>query len=432
MGSRLLRSAAAVLLVLVGSEPLEAQFSLSARSMGMGGAQMSAARGEESLFQNPAHLALPGTPIWSIAVPQVTLGATLAGVRLGDFPTFTRLNRIPEGDKERIFEAIPDEGLETRFGIRAPLASIQIKRLAFGVSLNVAGDHSFSKDLLELALYGYEEGRDDYRAGNTAGTRMSYWDFAVAYGHRVGPVSLGATAHYLRGRTRLRSWMPEPKIDLEADEVEVDYVSVYTQGGNGFTLDLGAAYQPHPTVTLSVAAANLLHGMRWSDDLRVRHARLHREDLDFPDHWEFLTQHNISARRVGPGDAELTRGMTAADLRDVGNIPAELRLGAGWRAPTGTQVGASFRRALSGEALPYSWDRLLGIGVQQRLLGANLAARVGYATDLDQGSMVSAGALLGALEIGVARLSNGDFHGADREGWVVAAGLVMSVPRMRP
>ena len=70
------------------------------------------------------------------------------------------------------------------------------------------------------------------------------------------------TAHYLRGGTLLRSWLRNPRVDLAAADVQVEYVSVRSSGGNGFALDAGLAWEPHPGVTLSGSVANVYSTMR--------------------------------------------------------------------------------------------------------------------------------------------------------------------------
>ena len=128
---------------------------------------------------------------------------------------------------------------------RGPVAALQVGPFAAGVAFAVMGGHSVSRDIIELLLEGYEEGRTDYSTADTRGDRVSFTDIAVAYGTSTGPVSWGVTGHYLQGGTLERSWMTDPRIDIVEQDISLDYYGVRAEGGSGFALDLGMAYQPH-------------------------------------------------------------------------------------------------------------------------------------------------------------------------------------------
>jgi hypothetical protein len=424
----LVRGIVSVLLV-AAAIPAQGQVPLSPRSLGVAGAWVGGARGQEALFVNPANLGLPGTPRWSVAVPQISIRGTVAGPNLGDVPDLFRYNNLPDARRDEIFAAFPQAGAEVRLDVRAPLVSFQRGRLAFGIAYGSVGDHTFSRDLVELALYGYEQGRLDYGVAGTAGSSMSFWDFAIAYGDRVGPLSWGVTAHYLRGGTLLRSWLTEPRYDLAATDIDLEYVGVLTRGGHGFALDVGTAYQPHPTVTLSAALSNVASGMRWSDELRIRSLRLDSRSLD-DDPVDLFERYGQSERPVTQADAAATRGVTARTLRDGAYLPTTARLGAAWQPLARTHLGASYYGAITGGRLSGSWDRMLSLGVQQRI--PVLTLRAGYATNLDDGSLLSGGISLGPIEIGVARLDDGQYDSATRSGWIGAVGLSIQTRSTMP
>lgn len=418
------------LALVAATLPAQAQVPLTPRSLGMAGAVLGGARGHEALFVNPANLGLPGAPHWSVAVPQLTLGGTLAGPDLGDLPDLIRYNDLSDARRDEIFGTFPDAGAEVRFDIRAPLAAFQWRRLAFGLAYGTAGDHTLSRDIVELALYGYEQGRLDYSVEGTAGSRFSFWDFAVAYGDRIGPVSWGVAAHYLRGGTLQRSWVSEPRYDLAGNDIDVEYVAVLTRGGNGVALDAGAAFQPHPTVTFSAALSNVFASMRWSEDLRVRTLRLDAQSLEDEDPFDLLDRYTQSERAVAPADAALTRGVTARTLQDQAYLPTRARLGVGWQALSRTHLGVAYQGAVTGGRLAGTWDRMLSVGVQQRI--PLLVLRAGYATNLDDGSMLSGGLSLGPIELGVAKLEDGSYDTATRNGWIGAVGLSIRTRSVMP
>ena len=69
----------ALALITIVSSEANAQVPLSPRSLGMGGAMIGAARGQEAVFLNPANLGLAGSPRWSVALVGVSAGAELQG-----------------------------------------------------------------------------------------------------------------------------------------------------------------------------------------------------------------------------------------------------------------------------------------------------------------------------------------------------------------
>jgi hypothetical protein len=416
------RIAGALLLVMAAALPAQGQVPMSPRAVGMSGALVGTARGVDALFLNPANLALPGSPVWSLGLPQATLTGTLAGPTFSDLADLLDRGSMSPAEKDRIFSSIPARGAEARLDARVPLLSYQRNRLAFGVSYAAVGEHGVSRDVFELALYGYQDGRIDYGAEGTAGSRMTFLDFAVAYGDRIGPVSWGVTGHYLRGRTLLRSWVTDPRFDLAGLDIDAEYVSVFLRGGNGFALDVGAAYQPVPGVTLSAAIANAIGRLSWSDEMHIRNVNLNRTSVE-EDFGDLLDRHKASERPVGPADAALVQGVTARSLEDQGYLPTTARLGLGWQPADRTHLGLSYYGAITGGGMGGTWDRMLGIGIEQRI--PLLTLRTGYATNFDQGSMFSGGVTLGVLEIGVARVNDGPFDTASRRGWVAAAGMTV-------
>ncbi|HEV2130878.1 MAG TPA: DUF5723 family protein, partial [Longimicrobiaceae bacterium] len=238
------------------------------------------------------------------------------------------------------------------------------------------------------------------------------------YGRRVGPVSLGLSGHYLRGLTLSRSRLLEPRYGDEGEPIEIDYLEVLASGGHGFALDVGAAWQPVPRLTVGAAVSNLLGTMSWSDELRVRGVTLGDEDLE-PGLIELRERFQTSERPLPADGSEPAASALAAGIYDRANLPASLRLGAGFAPWPGARLGASYDHALTAGELSRGWDRSLGLGVQQKL--AFLGLRAGYATSLDGRSMLTGGASLGPLDVGIAKI-DGTSGGYERSGWVVALG----------
>jgi hypothetical protein len=414
----------AAALALLAALPAAAQVPLTPAAVGMGGAYVAAARGQEALFVNPANLGLPGTPHWSAAVPTVVAGAGVRGLTVGEFADLVRFDRLDEGERRALLDAVPAAGTGADVELRAPLLALQVRRFAVGIGYGVVGSHTVDRSIVDLVLTGFDPAKE-YRIGDTEGFRAAYWDFAAAYGRRVGPVSVGATARYLRSNVMVRSAL----VSLDTvfagpipTDLRATYEGVRAPGGSGFGLDLGIAARPMPGLTVGASVENVANTLRWDPALRVRTVVLDQGDYRDGDPEAILGRYEESGRPYVEAEAGArTRAMAARLREDVERgLPPVLRLGAAYRPGTGTTASAAYREEL--ETSPFSgmWPRQLAVGVEQRIPFVTL--RAGAASDLDAGGMLSGGIGLGPVQLGVARVSRGTGDGR-REGWIASVGL---------
>lgn len=409
--------------VLLGAlaAPAAAQLPMTPRALGMGGAYVATARGYEALFVNPANLGLSRTPVWSIALPQVGASSTILGPDFRDLPELSQRQETPQSRRDELLATIPGSGAEVQYDFRAPVAVLQTGRFSIGAAYGSIGGHTVSKDIVELLVNGYEEGRTNYSVGNTSGNRLTYWDFAAGYGQNFGPLSVGVAAHYILGGTAQRSRLFEPRVDIENRDISVDYVSVLARGGSGYSFDVGAALEPSSNLTLSAALANVGAKMTWSEDLRVRDFTLRRSDLDNTAFFDLKGNYEASEKELDPTEVPVRVFEAARGLYDEAYFPTVARLGAEWR-PTGTtNLAAGFESHLTEGRLAGRWKQTASVGVQQRL--PLITVRAGYATNLDKGNLLSAGLSLGPMQFGAGRLVDGEMEGSDRAGYVFTFGL---------
>lgn len=404
-----------------------AQIPLTPRALGMGGAYVATARGFESVLFNPANLGLGDTPDWSASLPQITIGSSVLGPDVSDLPDFFNFDDLEEARKQELLGTIPETGTSVDLVVRAPVAALQVGRLGFAASYAWIGEHTVGKDLVELFFEGYDQGRSDYQVGNTVGTRGSFWDLAAGYGQQVGPVALGVTGHFYLNGTLMRSRAFEPVYGdgLLTPLVRVEYAGVYSRGGTGYGLDIGAAMQPMFGVTVSAALANVVGGFDWSDELVGRSVTLTESDFQNGDFTSIEDRWSQSEKPV----SEFS-GRSRERVDSVGGnlnpgawtVPTTLKLGAAWAPIAGTEIGAAYHasRADDGEGLlGGKWDGLLGLGVQHRL--PFVTVRLGASTDGSDGSMIGGGIKLGVLDLGLARFSTADpLSDADRDGWAAS------------
>lgn len=411
---------------MIGSVlPAEAQLPLTPRALGMGGAYIGVARGQEALFLNPANIGLPGNPHWSVAFPQIVAGGTTLGLGFDDFRDIQNYDDVTEERANEILADIPASGTRVDYDVRVPAAAVQVGRFAVGVSYTTLGGHGVSKDLADLFLRGYreEELRTSFDVGNTRGSRASFIDIAVGHGRRFGPVSVGATGHYYMGRFLARSALLGINANpfaLPGQRVQAEYAGVYTDEGSGYGLDIGAAMQPIPGLTVSAAIGNAIGKMDWSEDLKVRSVVLTEDDLENGEFLDITKRYENSERAFNAGTDARLRTLADSVYHEAG-LPRTLRLGAAFEPRLGTQVAASYHTDMTESRLGGSWDSQLGLGVQQKL--RFLTVRAGAATNLDDGSMLTGGLSLGPLQFGVARFNDGEVEGTDRSGWIASFGL---------
>jgi hypothetical protein len=398
----------------------QGQVPLSPRSLGMGGGLLAGARGQEAIFLNPANLGLPDSPTWSVGLLQASFSLFTRGLPIRDVVDLALLQELEESERREVFSRVPESGLGLGYDVRSPLVGVQVGPIGVGLAYSTIGGHGFSRDLVELLLFGYESGRTDYSVRGSDGNRASFWDLAVAYGASTGPVSWGTTAHVLRGGTLVRSWLTDPRYNFVERDIDISYNGALVRGGWGMGLDLGMAYQPTPSLTLAGSVDNAIGRMTWSDDLRIRQLRLTEESLDGQP-TDLITEYEQSERPVRQGDESILRGITTGVIQRDAHLPTIVKVGAAWRPLGGTQLVGSFSENLTDGSLSGEWPRTIAGGVEQRI--PLLRLRAGFASDLDGGRLVSGGLSLGLMDLGVARLEDGSDVAGTRSGWIAVIGL---------
>jgi hypothetical protein len=383
----------------------------------MAGAYVAVARGQEALFTNPANLALDDNPRWSLALPAVALGGTTLGPRFSDFARLALDEG--DGDSQEVLDDISESGMETELHLRLPVAALQVGHVALGASYVAAASQTLDRDIVDLLINGYDYGRTDYRADHTHGWRATYLDFAVAYGRRVGALRVGATGHYLRGRTVARGSLGTPSYDGETS-LAIGYSETLLRGGSGYSLDVGAAMQPTRRLTLSAAIVNAVGNLAWGEELRERELTLTEEDFD--DVVSLADRFQENERPAEDGDGG------AGGLQALGQLPTLLRAGAAFAPWSGGRLGTAYERTLGERPMASAWRQSVSVGVQQRLLFLSL--RAGYATDLGDATLLSAGASLGPIDLSIGKIESGD-TATGRNGWFVTTGVAITGGRAR-
>jgi len=406
---RLLLAHVVAVIVALWAVPLEAQLPLTPRALGTGDAYLGIARGQEALWTNPANLALSGNPTWSLTLGHVAVGGTAVGPELRDIVEVMLLDDRDVNRRQELLSAVPSEGMALTWGANVPLASLQIGRFAIGLSANGTASQNLDRDVVDLLMSGYEEGREDYVSHNTGGSHAAYLALSTAYARTIGQFAVGVTGRYLRGYGQSQYRFTDARYETGAShQMEVGIREMSADRARGFSLDLGAAMEPLPNLTVGAVLENAVGSLAW-DDRYVREITV--TERDFQQGWEAIADRFADERRsAGPDDAPLGR-----DLR----LPTMLRMGGGYAPWNGGRLGASFRTTLRNGELGGPWTTSAGIGFQQRLV--IIGVRAGIASNLSGGTLVSGGANLGPLEVGVGKINGNRADAAN--GWIVTTGL---------
>jgi len=430
---KLNRSHTLAALAALFAAPAAAQvIPVSPNALGMGNAYVGVARGAESLWQNPANLGLPGATPWSFSLPTFSAGADVLGLRVGDLVDLASYDDLTDEERQALLDRVPATGTEARADLRLPSISGQIGPFAAGFGFNTVATQSLDRDFVDLLLFGFQldPSRYNITPGETQGFRASYWDIALAYGRRLplpapGALSVGATAHVYLGTSLLRTGI----VDVDTvrngvgvpQDLAVTYAGVKYGGGTGVGVDLGAAYQPTPRVTLSASVSNVVNTFSFGGRQTMKSVTLNSNDYRNGDLQGVLDRYDASLAPYDEAAASPNLRALANDLEGDNDLPRVLRAGVAFEPRAGTTLSAAYQGALGDTRVTGLWDRSLGVGVQQKL--AFLSARLGASTDMDGGTLLGGGVGLGPLQVGIAHVSSGSDVDADRSGWAASVGF---------
>lgn len=435
-------AAAALLIPLL--IPLQAHAQspvVSPAATGMGHAAHDAlACGPDALAGNPAALAREcAAPLRLIVLPTLALEALDNGAggqvwRHGR-ALLDAIDRQSFADafdataREDILARIPPEGYRHRNRVHVPLFQAGIGgSSALSLSFTAANHGVIARDLVELALRGYEEGRTSYSFSDTDEWAVGYWTLAVGHGRTIGGFDLGVTARAISG-TFLTRWRAfDPSVDMAAREVSGRMIGAFAghnlfsgdmlgfrqPDGFGWGVDVGAIRDVGP-LRMGFAIQNVAHEMTWAEDINLRTLVL----TGSMDGTEFHTEDSV----YDPSDASRPDDiLTAAGLRTDAYFPRRIRASAAFvpgRLLT-LAFGAVFNDG-DGD-LDRDWDQRYSAGAVIQPLRF-LRFQAGLATDLDGAQELSGGF---ELDLGRTRLGAGAVRvdeADDMGGWRAALGL---------
>lgn len=400
------------------SVPAAAQLAPTPRAAGFAGAYIALARGSEAADWNPANLALPGQPRWSVSFPNLALTGAANGPPLGELRALLR-DDLSDAERQAFLDLVPETGLDFRGDIQVPWIGASIGRFAFGISSTALVDVHAARELVDMYLEARQNGGldperlGDYQAANAAFRGVVLTSGVAAYGHALrslpvpASVGLGARVVLAHGVQHGRIYDPAP----DAEDVRITMLSMGGPTGYGVGLDVGAAARPMPGLTVGLAVENIVQAMIWRGGLELRAGEFTGAELsgmgpaDFADRFE---PHPYVPEIDPPEAAGLEETLFVGASR-----PRIVRFGAAYETG-GTTLGATFSQTAGSGEFHAGWPRYLAAGAEQRLLGF-WSLRGGIASSLSGASAVSLGSsfAMGTVHLTVSAVrASGGANGA--------------------
>jgi hypothetical protein len=401
----------------------------SARALGMLQSQTAAARGYEAIAWNPALLAMPGRPTFSLNVVQFSAQQWSNAFDAGDVFKYSG-DTLSTADKDTILAKIP-AGHPFTLGGEVDASAIAITFRNFGLFFGGQGDAEgrVSRDFAELLLYGNVQrraaGSAPFTADSSGGAAWASGTLAAAMGLPIripmGYLAVGATIKLTQGLMiggveDLGSQLQTNPFVGEA-RAHLLYTHPDSSWSNGFGVgaDLGVAWELLSGIRLGLAIENVFSTMSWSEDDLLYERREYRLEQQGDTYVDSV----ISEIESSPFDES---DPLQAALRDSilgrSTFPTRVRAGAQLKVGPVLLAGDAMIRVKRG-LVPGESRR---ISAAAELPTAVVNLRGGIASDLETG--ITFGGGLG-LKAGPVRLDTAInwAPGGNRQGLSLAFGL---------
>jgi len=391
---------AAALTLLAAGQTMAAD----ARAVAMGGARTAAARGLAAAAANPACLAF--SPGFAIGLASATVDVHNNSFSLARYNDVSG-RTLTEVDKQRLLADIPAAGFRLDAGVDAGAIGLQRGRFALTTRAVAAGCGNLDRDVFDLVLFGNHPGQTvDF--DDTWGEGYAVGRVSLSYGQPVwtgaaGRVAVGLTASYLHGLYAVRVEQAYGHVTTDATAIsgEAFLAALTAEGGDGYGLDLGAAWQAPGGWTVGLVLDNAVAQVNWRGKIERTEYR--------------VTAAELTVLGDGLSEAVVDADTTFAASAFTTALPRTVRLGVArdngrWSAAADLVQGFA-------DGPGTSTTPRLNLGAQWRPLGW-LLPRAG----LSLGGAVGGGAAgglgwrLGCWQIDVAVAYRGGLRGTDARG----------------
>jgi len=295
-----------------------------AREMAMAGAFGAVAVGADASSWNPANLGLVLNPQFTLQMPAVGLRVLNDGFSFSDYERFNGAV-LTDFDKQEILNKFGEDGLKLFVNSGSGLLGLSVYRLAVSAHVDVASDLTLSRDILDLAFYGNQLGKE-YDFSQTGGRAWAVADISVSYGQPLylpffNDFAVGVGVHWLQGLAAAEVLESQGSIQTNFEGlVGNGSAKIRTaMGGSGFALDLGAAAILPRDLRVSIGLRNVVGSINWNSEVKIYEYGVSTDTLTV----EALATGDVDSL-VHDFDKEYT-GDAFSQTR-----PLELRLGVAW------------------------------------------------------------------------------------------------------
>ena len=246
---------------------------------------MLRAQGTEALYFNPA-LLHPGYS--DIMLPAVNSAAFVANNSF-DLDTYNYIMRsdyLDDEDKAMILGKI-DNKLQADTEVHTSVFGYTVGNLGLGSSLHLYARSMFSKQYLELLLYGNQDSLYVFDKKENDLSLLSFGDITFGMGDlKVGPkekpwFKFGFSGSLLIGIEDINTKSYNGSFSSSLDGLSFSQDIVLDTGllGLGFKGMLGAVAEPIPNLSVGVTVDNILGGIGWFGNTEAIHYKVEADSL---------------------------------------------------------------------------------------------------------------------------------------------------------
>ena len=376
------------------------------------------ARGFTAIALNPAGLAMPGNPGFTLTFLPVQARAGLSAMSLSDIAVYDD-QLIPATVREEWLQtAIDDGGFDLRGGVSVTELALSVGPVGFQLSTVGEARGSLSPDAFELLLFGNAGRTGVTRDMSLEGTGASSWAAttgALAVGIPLsvvegGEFAVGATLKYTVGHVAGLATDVGSVVTANPFAVNLSLPSIIpadveknlTDSGSGVGLDIGLAWEG-TTWAFSAAVQNIINTFEWKlDNYEYRPGQL-----------------TLDGTSVTTNFDAVPATSTTSSIRDeilAQRFELAFNTGVAFRPSEKLALSADFRHE-TGEALIIGERSSIGVGAEVRVISF-LPLRAGFSRVTDGAYQLGAGfgLELGPVVISAAYLtekgSAGEFRAA--------------------
>lgn len=272
--TRVCRSIAALMALLLLTPSLFAQYYDNPLSRGMAGAGNAAIRGFFCVGHNPANLGLSSPYRTYVQLFGVNGYQTNNFYSLESGTHFGGQDLTADNGKlqREFISSLPQEGWRLTNGINAPLplVNFSVGNKAFTTSLIQISDYYISRPALDVIFGNWEKGTTydlDLRCDALTAMEFAY-SMAIPYGN----MSVGISLKYLQG---LAYYGLDPDYSTGQLMVDTSNFVLFGEGeyyfresnhGRGFGADIGVAFEDLDGWKLGVSVLNLGQSIKWNTE----------------------------------------------------------------------------------------------------------------------------------------------------------------------